>query len=72
MIAPHQRQLAAGIPVVAVSQRLGHASVSMTLDVYAHVMPATEDRLLTALDDRLVWGNHGADGALPLPLGDRG
>jgi integrase len=61
--------LADGIPVVVVSQRLGHASVSMTLNVYAHVMPTTEDRLLTVLDGRFAWGNHGADGAPSLPVG---
>lgn len=32
--------LAAGIPISVVSERLGHAKTSITLDVYAHVMPA--------------------------------
>jgi integrase len=31
--------LAAGVNVKVVSERLGHASVSFTLDTYAHVMP---------------------------------
>jgi integrase len=31
--------LAAGVPVHVVSQRLGHATVSITLDVYAHALP---------------------------------
>jgi integrase len=34
--------LAAGVPVPVVSQRLGHATVSMTLDIYAHVLPAMD------------------------------
>lgn len=34
--------LEAGVPIKVVSERLGHASVSMTLDVYAHVLPAME------------------------------
>lgn len=35
--------LAAGVPVKVVSQRLGHASVSMTLNVYAHVIPGQDE-----------------------------
>lgn len=34
--------LAAGVPVKVVSERLGHAKVGMTLDVYAHVLPAMD------------------------------
>jgi integrase len=31
--------LKAGVPVKAVSERLGHASTSFTMDTYAHVLP---------------------------------
>ncbi|MEX1164558.1 MAG: hypothetical protein WEB03_13375 [Nitriliruptor sp.] len=34
--------LAAGVPVKVVSDRLGHTKVAMTLDVYAHVLPAMD------------------------------
>lgn len=34
--------LQAGVPVTVVSERLGHAHVAMTLDVYAHVLPAMD------------------------------
>ena len=34
--------LANNVPITVVSRRLGHASVSITLDVYSHVMP-TDD-----------------------------
>jgi integrase len=34
--------LAAGVPVKVVSERLGHASVQVTLDVYAHVLPSMD------------------------------
>jgi integrase len=34
--------LMAGINVKVVSERLGHASVSFTLDSYAHVMPGQQ------------------------------
>jgi integrase len=71
--------LADGIPVTAVSRRLGHANVSMTLDTYSHVMPETGDVLLAVLDRRLpaptglplLGAGHGADGPPSLPLGNR-
>jgi len=31
-------------PVKTVSERLGHASVAITLDVYGHVMPGDQRR----------------------------
>jgi integrase len=34
--------LAAGVPVKVVSERLGHTKIAMTLDVYAHVLPAMD------------------------------
>jgi integrase len=34
--------LMAGINIKVVSERLGHASVSFTLDSYAHVMPGQQ------------------------------
>jgi integrase len=35
--------LAAGIPAKVVSERLGHANVSITLDTYSHVLPALQE-----------------------------
>ena len=35
--------LAAGVNVKAVSERLGHASAQMTLDVYSHVTPGIQE-----------------------------
>jgi integrase len=34
--------LQAGVPIKVVSERLGHSRVGMTLDVYAHVLPAMD------------------------------
>ena len=34
--------LAKGVPVKVVSERLGHASPTITLQVYAHVMPGNQ------------------------------
>lgn len=35
--------LAAGVPIKTLSQRLGHADVTVTLRIYAHVMPGDDE-----------------------------
>jgi integrase len=35
--------LQAGVPAKVVSERLGHATVAFTLDVYSHVIPALQE-----------------------------
>jgi integrase len=35
--------LAAGIPAKVVSERLGHASVTITLDTYSHILPSMQE-----------------------------
>ena len=45
--------LAAGAPIKAVSERLGHAKTSITLDTYAHVLPDMQDRVVDAIDAAL-------------------
>lgn len=37
--------LAAGVPIVDVSRRLGHARVSTTLDIYGHCIPSSNDKM---------------------------
>lgn len=39
--------LAAGVPVKVVSERLGHASATITLNVYQHVMPGMQQEAAT-------------------------
>lgn len=46
--------LAAGTPIKAVSERLGHAKTSITLDTYAHVLPDMQDRAVEAIDAALA------------------
>lgn len=41
--------LSAGVPVKVVAERLGHAKVAMTLDIYAHVLPAQDRAAATAM-----------------------
>jgi integrase len=35
--------LAAGIPAKVMSERLGHSTVSITLDTYSHVLPGMQE-----------------------------
>jgi integrase len=43
------RLIDAGIPIVAVSKRLGHSNVSITLSTYAHVAGDADERILAVL-----------------------
>jgi integrase len=38
------------VNIKAVSERLGHANIKMTLDTYSHVLPQTEESLAETLD----------------------
>jgi integrase len=48
--------LAAGVPVQVVAQRLGHAQVSMTLEVYAHALPDMQRDAAAKLGALLAGG----------------
>jgi integrase len=48
--------LAAGENVKVVSERLSHASVAMTLDNYAHVLPDMQQQATDKLED-MLYGN---------------
>jgi integrase len=41
--------LAAGQPLKVVSERLGHAKTSITLDTYAHILPGMQEGAVDAL-----------------------
>jgi integrase len=48
--------LAAGENVKVVSERLGHASVALTLDVYSHVLPDMQQRAAERMEQLLFGG----------------
>ena len=48
--------LRAGIHAKIVSERLGHASIVITLDTYSHVMPDMQREAATAIDAILAAG----------------
>jgi integrase len=47
--------LAAGVPVKVISERLGHATIAVTMDSYSHVLPGM-DREAADSVARLILG----------------
>jgi site-specific recombinase XerD len=48
-----------GVPLKIVSEVLGHASISITADVYSHVSPSVARDALDQLGTLLASGNGG-------------
>lgn len=42
--------IAAGVPLLAISRRLGHAHIGVTADTYGHLLPEMDDQIVAALD----------------------
>jgi integrase len=62
--------IAAGVNVKALSSYMGHASVTITLDRYGHLLPGNEREAACLLDAFLLRSL--ADPARPSPLRSRG
>lgn len=43
--------IAAGTHLTAIQERMGHASIKVTSDIYGHLYPAEDDRTRKAIDD---------------------
>jgi hypothetical protein len=52
--------LAAGEPLKVVSERLGHASTSITANLYQHVLPSMDERTANAVAN-LILGDRKPD-----------
>ena len=48
---------AANVPLDAVSDQLGHASIHVTKDVYVHLLPGAGEKTARAMED-LLYGDH--------------
>ena len=42
-----------GIHPKVVQERLGHSNISMTMDIYSHVLPSMEDEAADKIDELL-------------------
>lgn len=40
-----------GVNMYKISKRLGHSSITMTMDRYGYLMPKDEDEILNAIND---------------------
>jgi integrase len=49
--------LAAGIPAKVISERLGHATTAITLDVYSHVIPGMDAQAADAVASLILDGS---------------
>lgn len=47
------------IPIIAVSRRLGHEKVSITMDTYGHMYPNQMDDIATQLNAEMTKGDNG-------------
>jgi hypothetical protein len=45
------------VPVKVISERLGHANVSITLDIYSHVIPGMDEQAASTVA-RLILGGE--------------
>lgn len=41
------------VPIKVVSERLGHVTISMTMDIYAHLLPAMDEEAVARLEAKL-------------------
>ena len=46
--------IAAGLDILTISRRLGHGSPAVTLSVYAHLFPQTDDRAAIAIEGAMT------------------
>ena len=59
--------LAAGIPAKVVSERLGHAPIAITLDVYSHVIPGMDAQAANAVASLILDGSSPTERPGPKP-----
>lgn len=46
--------ISAGVPLTAISRRLGHTSIAVTSDLYGHLLPEVDDGILAAVEAALA------------------
>ena len=51
--------IANGVNIVAVSKRLGHTNVAMTLEIYTHLLQKNDDELLNDLESNFIKCGQG-------------
>ena len=57
----------AGAHPKALQLRMGHSSITVTLDRYGHLMPGADEALADSIDDLIAAQGHLSDDVVPLP-----
>jgi integrase len=60
--------LAAGIPAKVVSERLGHATIAITMDTYSHVLPGLDERAAATVAQLILEGDESASASVDKAL----
>jgi integrase len=60
--------LAAGIAAKVVSERLGHATIAITMDTYSHVLPGLDERAAATVAQLILEGDESASTSVDKPL----
>jgi hypothetical protein len=60
--------LAAGIAAKVVSERLGHATIAITMDTYSHVLPGLDERAAATVAQLILEGDGPASASVDKPL----
>jgi integrase len=60
--------LAAGIPAKVVSERLGHATIAITMDTYSHVLPGLDEFAAGTVARLILGNNHPSARPIDTPL----
>ena len=50
--------LTAGVHPKVVSERLGHSSIAVTMDIYSHVLPGLQEDAVLLLEESLLRGRR--------------
>jgi integrase len=60
--------LAAGIAAKVVSERLGHATIAITMDTYSHVLPGLDERAAETVAQLILEGDVSASASVDKAL----
>jgi len=59
---------AAGVPAKVISERLGHATIAVTMDIYGHVLPGPNQEAADSVTRRILGGSAVPEASLSKPL----
>jgi integrase len=60
--------LAAGVPAKVISERLGHATIAVTMDIYSHVLPGLDREAADSVARLILGGSDAPEASVNTPL----